>query len=93
MLIITTSKKQPSDFRVFAQNRSTYEVCGYTEQDGYEEVQDIPSGFVQCALPPQYGAGHLTLAQITRGLMMEQGALEQLDADVFYIAMMTGVEL
>jgi hypothetical protein len=77
MLIITTPDSQPEDFRLLAQNMKTYALCGHSDAEGYETVDDIPPGFAQRALPPQYGE-HLTLAQINNGLLLENGELKSL---------------
>jgi len=55
MLIITTVENMPEGFRCIAQNMQTYEVCGYTDQEGFEVVEDIPPGFAQRMLPGHYG--------------------------------------
>lgn len=78
-LIITTIEQQPSDFKLFAQNMWTYELCGYTDQIGYKEVLDIPQGYSQRALPGHYG-DYLTMVEITNFMMIENGQLEKLDA-------------
>jgi hypothetical protein len=77
MLIITTPSNQPEDFRLLAQNMTTYTVCGHSNAEGYETVDDIPPNFEQRCLPPHYGR-FLTLAQITNGLLLENGALKEL---------------
>jgi hypothetical protein len=77
MLIITTPYNQPEDFRLLAQNMATYALCGHSDAEGYETVDDIPPGFVQRVLPPHYGE-HLTLVQINNGLLLENGELKKL---------------
>jgi hypothetical protein len=77
MLIITKPDNQPEDFHLLAQNMRTYAVCGHSDAEGYETVDDIPPGFEQRVLPPQYGR-FLTLAQINNGLLLENGALKEL---------------
>lgn len=92
MLIKTTVSNQPSDFNLLAQNMQTYEVCGYTEQEGYTAVEDIPSGFEQRVLPPQYGI-YLNLQQINTGLMFENLALQKQRSDIDFIAIMVDIDL
>jgi hypothetical protein len=58
-----------------AQNMTTYEICGYTEQDGFDEVLDIPSGFEQRVLPGHYGR-FLTLAEISNFTLIENGMMK-----------------
>ena len=79
MLIITTPSNQPEDFRLLAENINSYKICGHSEAEGYETVDEIPPGFEQRVLPPQYGR-HLTLAQINNGLLLENGELRKLAA-------------
>lgn len=76
MLIVTTITSQPEDFQLLAQNMITYEICGYTEQEGFTEVNDIPVGFNQRVLPGHYG-DYLTLAEITNFTLIENGQLKQ----------------
>jgi hypothetical protein len=71
MLIITTPNNQPTDFWLLAQNMQTYEICGYSNAEGYAVINDIPAGFEQRCLPPDYGE-HLALAQIERGMTIER---------------------
>ena len=92
MLIKTTVENQPSDFSLLAQNMQTYEICGYTEQIGFEVIEDIPSGFEQRVLPPQYGI-FLNLQQINTGLMLENQELTKQRSDIDFIAIMTDIDL
>jgi hypothetical protein len=92
MLIITGVENQPEDFRLLAQNMQNYDVCGYTEQEGYAEVTDIPSGFEQRVLPPQYGI-YLNLQQINTGLLLENRELSKQRSDIDFIAVMTDIDL
>ncbi len=77
MLIITTPDNQPDDFRLLAQNMSTYQICGHSDAEGYETVDEIPRGFMQLVLPPQHGQ-YLTLEQINNSLLLENGELKRL---------------
>ncbi len=76
MLIVTNIDNQPQDFRLIAQNMSTYEVCGYTEQTGFIEVDDIPQGFEQRVLAGNYGQ-NLTSVEIANFALIENGELKR----------------
>jgi hypothetical protein len=78
MLIVTTIHEQPEDFRLLAQNMRTFEVCGFTDLEGFEdkEVADIPSGFEQRVLPEHYG-GFLTLPEITNLALIKNGEMKE----------------
>lgn len=88
-------------FQLLAQNMQSYLCCGAVSGDEvhfkasgivYEEVADIPNGYEQRVLPPQYGI-YLTQSQITTGLMLENKTLQQNQADIDYLSVMTGVDL
>jgi len=91
----------PFNFQLLAQNMQNYLCCGTIGGDEvqfkasgivYEEVIDIPVGFEQRVLPPQYGI-YLSQSQITTGLMLENKTLQQNQADIDYLSVMTGVDL
>lgn len=91
----------PYKFNLLAQNMQSYLCCGTVSGDEiqfktsgimYEEVADIPSGYEQRVLPPQYGT-YLNHQQITTGLMLENKTLQHNQADIDYLAIMTGVDL
>ena len=71
MLIVTSVNNQPSDFRLLAQNMVTYDVCGYTNLEGFTEVDDIPSGFLQRVFPYARYGEYLTESEIARFLLIE----------------------
>ena len=73
----------PFKFQLLAQNMQSYLCCGTISGDEvqfvasgivYEEVIDIPRGFEQRVLPPQYGV-YLNQQQIITGLMLENKEL------------------
>lgn len=73
----------PFKFNLLAQNMQDFLCCGTVSGDEvqfkasgiiHEEVIDIPSGYEQRVLPPQYGI-YLTQSQITTGLMLENNEL------------------
>jgi hypothetical protein len=76
-LIKATPWEQPEDFKLLAQNMQTFEVCGYTEQDGFKEITEIPPGFEQRVLPEHYGR-FLTLAEIANFALIENGEMRQI---------------
>lgn len=76
----------PYKFQLLAQNMKNYLCCGSIDGDieqfiasgiVYEEAMDIPSGFEQRVLPPQYGI-YLNQDQITTGLLLENKELTKL---------------
>ena len=71
MLIVTNVNNQPSDFRLLAQNMVTYNVCGYTNEEGFAKVDDIPCGFLQRVFPYARYGEYLTESEITRFLLIE----------------------
>ena len=91
----------PYKFALLSQRMSDYLLCGKVTGDiaqfrasgiVYEEVTEIPMGFSQRVLPPQYGE-FLSLAQIDTGQRLEKLTMQKSASDIEYIAIMTGVDL
>lgn len=93
MLIVTTTDNQPSDFKLLAQNMQNYAICGYTEEEGFDVVEDIPSGFQQRVFPYDRYGKYLSLHEITRYSLIENDMMPKNRADTDYLAIMTGVDL
>lgn len=108
LILITSEEIQkfplngaPYSLQLLAQNMQDYKCCGLVNGDTtqfilsgiiYEEVTDIPSGYEQRALPPQYGI-YLNTEQITTGLMLENKVLTKQRADIDFIAIMADIDL
>ena len=94
-------KEAPYRFNLLSQRMTDYLLCGKVTGDiaqfkasgiVYEEVADIPMGFSQRVLPPQYGE-FLTLTQIDTGQRLEKQAMQKTQADVEYISIMSSIDL
>ena len=94
-------REAPYRFNPLSQRMTDYLLCGKVTGDIaqfkasgiiYEEVSDIPQGFSQRVLPPQYGE-FLSLAQIDTGQRLEKQAMQKTQADVEYISIMSGIDL
>ena len=77
MLIVATIDNVPDDFRLIAQNMSTFEICGFTDEPGYDAVDDVPAGFEQRVLPGHYGQ-FLTLTEILNFQLIESGSMKNM---------------
>ena len=86
MLIICTHDTMPPDFVPLAENFDTYELCGKTEQSGYETVSEIPANFKQICVPGCFGE-HLTVAQIEEIKPRFDGTFEKLNDAVISLAL------
>lgn len=73
-LVLCTIDNQPLDFKLLAQNMRTYQLCGLTAQEGFEEVPDIPLGYSQRVLPGHYG-DYLTMTEITNFELIQSGQM------------------
>lgn len=65
----------PDDFKLIAQDIRSGELCGYTEEDGYTEVKEIPWGFHQRCLPAEWGDKWMSVKEILAARMSIDGTI------------------